>query len=213
MCQWAGCSKSRAFKTLKLLETHLENIHLNPLLCTQSGCTYNRPFPKKGDLDRHLATIHGIGRLFRCPQRDCTRHVWPFGRKDKFRDHVNRESHGTFKCQFDHCRDHDGGLLTKDEAVNHENLWHSDVDAMECAVGNCEGSHSRFTMDWLIWHLKEVHEVHISRVLLKRMQEQGKTSIISADVSGLAEGYYRRLSHGAELTCLWCQKLRTNHID
>jgi general transcription factor IIIA len=203
LCSWPGCSKSTPFKTLKLLETHLENIHVNPLVCTQPGCPYNRPFPKKGDFDRHLASRHGIGRLFRCPDRTCPRHKRPFGRKDKLREHVNKYRHGTcaFSCQFDHCihNDNNGGLLSQEDVSKHQETHHG---LYECAIGDCEGSNSRFSQYELKLHLSYNHNV--MALLLEDLQKQGKTTVTSADVTGLDDKYFVFFLIGVGYGCYGC---------
>jgi len=210
LCSWPGCAKTTAFKTQKLLETHLENIHINPLICTQPHCPYNIPFPRKGDFDRHLASKHGIGRLFRCPDSHCRWHNRPFGRKDKFRQHMSKYSHGTFHCQFDHCEHKTKGLWTKEDLANHEQAHHTDVGTTECAIGNCEGSNSRFTKyDWEA-HLRWQH--WIGGFPLENLQKQGKTTVTLADVTGLNQDCYLFGSRTARLDCIWCKHSRKHTI-
>ncbi|CZR59434.1 uncharacterized protein PAC_09326 [Phialocephala subalpina] len=202
-CPLPGCNKTTPFRTQKLLDTHLENIHLNPLHCTQQGCSYNRPFPKKGDLDRHLASKHGIGRLFRCPRRECPRHTQPFGRKDKLREHVKNNEHGLHHCQYDHCRlkQSDKGLLAREDVSKHEMGW--EHGEYECGIGDCAESTSRFSRELLRRHIILYHDIRYDNI--PELPKQGSRPLILADVSNLEKKCYVYHWKGANTTCALCE--------
>ena len=42
-CCWHGCSSKARPRTAKMFEDHLNNIHVNPLLCTFEGCRHRTP--------------------------------------------------------------------------------------------------------------------------------------------------------------------------
>ncbi len=197
-CSWPGCNKTTPFKSQKLLQTHLENIHIYPLLCTQPGCTYGFPFAKKGDLDRHLASKHGIGRLFKCPQRECLRHSRPFGRKDKLREHMRAAEHGPDHCQYDNCMyKHIYGFLTREEASEHEANYHGDY---ECRIGSCEQSRSCFLGVMLAGHLFE-HNIQRPYTLLSEWLKPGQKTITLADFDNLGKEWHWKPSRVIATTC------------
>lgn len=156
-CTWPGCRSKSVFRTFKLLEAHVNNIHINPLCCTVPLCKHKRPFSKQGDLDRHILSVHNAKPSFKCPYLKCDRHERGFARKDKLKDHINKHGHGTFHCKYHHCiYNKHRGLLSLEDVVSHE-LSHP-INGYECAIGSCKGSSSCFEASQLKQHLNWQHD-------------------------------------------------------
>jgi hypothetical protein len=120
-CTWPGCRSKSVFRTFKLLEAHVNNIHINPLCCTVPQCKHKRPFSKQGDLDRHILSVHNAKLSFKCPYLGCRRHERGFPRKDKLKDHINNLGHGSFHCKYHHCKYNKyRGLFSLEDAISHE---------------------------------------------------------------------------------------------
>jgi hypothetical protein len=155
-CTWPGCRSKSVFRTFKLLEAHVNNIHINPLCCTVPQCKHKRPFSKQGDLDRHILSVHNAKLSFKCPYLGCRRHERGFPRKDKLKDHINNLGHGTFHCKYHHCKySRHRGLFSLEDIISHE-LSHP-TDGYECAIGSCKESSSCFKASQLIHHLSRQH--------------------------------------------------------
>ncbi|TVY45536.1 Transcription factor IIIA [Lachnellula subtilissima] len=150
-CTWPGCTKSE-LDTRKKLETHVTNIHINPLRCTMTGCKRTEPFGRKGDLERHIASVHKHGRTWKCPHKTCKRHTNGFPRKDKLNEHSRTTGHGAIRCPYHHCcqRYH----LTEARLSSHINDHHG---TYECALGSCASTVSAFSLYKLTSHLLANH--------------------------------------------------------
>ncbi|KAH8587711.1 hypothetical protein B0O99DRAFT_641127 [Bisporella sp. PMI_857] len=157
-CTWPGCESEAFLKTRKLLETHVYNLHVNPLMCDVPGCTYRKAFAKLGDLERHKATRHERAGRFKCPDATCPRHIQGFSRKDKLKAHSKSHAPKILYCQFNHCEFYVNAERRKRFRSNNEHSIHQASHGLyECAVGGCEGSSSSFTLDGLIQHLNRRH--------------------------------------------------------
>jgi hypothetical protein len=154
LCTWPGCTKSK-LDTSKRLETHVTNVHLDPLRCTLRGCGRTEPFGRKGDLDRHIASVHKQGRTWKCPRKDCTRYTRGFPRKDKLNDHVREKCHGFFQCNYHHCW-YRGvtRFLTEAQLSSHHDKRHGNF---ECSIASCKGTVSAFDLHGLEDHLSFHH--------------------------------------------------------
>jgi hypothetical protein len=151
-CPWPNCSSKATFKTPSSLRTHLSNIHVTPLICTQPQCPYQRPFGKQYELDRHISTAHGEARNHRCPIDTCDASVTGFARKDKLIKHL-REEHENLKCPYNHCF----ATVLAEETEKHLLQSHDDY---ECALQGCQyGGASRFSRVNLKRHLRRDHLV------------------------------------------------------
>ncbi|KAF8863228.1 hypothetical protein BDZ45DRAFT_722642 [Acephala macrosclerotiorum] len=162
-CPWSGNCKSKAvFKSRRILQTHLENVHITPLVCTVSGCSYRKPFRSNYDLKRHTLTAHAhvqsgedSSQGLICPYPKCDRAPKIFVRKDKWLNHI-RTCHEEADCPLNHCkaggRD---GFLTQDDVVKHIRRDHG---KFECAIGSCASqAPSRFAEFELLKHLELHH--------------------------------------------------------
>ncbi|KUJ10281.1 uncharacterized protein LY89DRAFT_256627 [Mollisia scopiformis] len=155
-CPWSGNCKSKAvFKSRRILQTHLENVHITPLTCTASGCSYRKPFRSNYDLKRHMLTAHSGDsncQFLRCPYPKCDRGPRTFVRKDKWLIHI-RTSHDGTECPINHCKaGKRDGLLTHDDLVKHIRHEHG---KFECAIGACDSQlPSRFIESELLKHLE-----------------------------------------------------------
>jgi len=158
-CTWPGCDSEAFLKTCKLMETHVFNLHINPLICQEPGCKHTKPFAKLGDLERHKATVHERAGRFRCANTSCPRHNRGFSRKDKLTTHMRSHAPRILHCQFDHCEYHINSSRQKRFRSNNEYSLHqiSVHGPYECAIGLCEGSKSSFTCDRLFDHLERQH--------------------------------------------------------
>ncbi|TVY28369.1 hypothetical protein LHYA1_G004474 [Lachnellula hyalina] len=156
-CTWPGCTKPD-LDTRKKLETHVTNIHIDPLRCTVTGCIRSEPFGRKGDLERHLASVHKHGRTWKCPHKGCKRHTNGFPRKDKLNEHSRVTGHGAIRCTYHHC--HRRYYLTEAELSSHINDQHGNY---ECAVGSCASTVSAFSLTNVINHLSKDHKCYLFR--------------------------------------------------
>ncbi|CZR62403.1 uncharacterized protein PAC_12300 [Phialocephala subalpina] len=162
-CPWSGNCKSKAvFKSRRILQTHLENVHITPLVCTVSGCSYRKPFRSNYDLKRHTLTAHAhvqsgedSSQGLTCPYPKCDRAPKIFVRKDKWLNHI-RTCHEGADCPLNHCKaGRRDGFLTQDDVVKHIRRDHG---KFECAIGSCASqSPSRFAEFELLKHLELHH--------------------------------------------------------
>ncbi|TVY83953.1 hypothetical protein LSUE1_G003334 [Lachnellula suecica] len=154
ICTWPGCTKSN-LDTNKKLETHVTNIHIDPLLCTVTGCKRMAPFGRKGELDRHKASVHQQGRTWKCPRKDCKKHARRFPRKDKLREHIGLSGHSAFPCKYQHCSSKKWSkYITEAELGKH---YKHDHGVFECGIQNCTGTISAFNDDRFKIHLWNEH--------------------------------------------------------
>jgi hypothetical protein len=155
-CTWPGCIKSK-LDTCKKLETHVVNIHIEPLRCAFSGCRRTAPFGRKGDLDRHIASIHKKERSWKCPRRNCIFYIKGFSRKDKLNEHLRTKGHGALKCEYRHCgrsAPNFAPFLTEAELLSHCDDDHGNF---ECGIGSCANTSSAFTPRTLRFHVFYYH--------------------------------------------------------
>jgi hypothetical protein len=122
-CPWSGNCKSKAiFKSRRILQNHLDNVHITPLVCTVSGCPYRKPFRSNYDLKRHMLTAHSSensSQFLLCPYPKCDRDPKTFVRKDKWLIHIATCHEGT-ECPINHCkagRIHD--ISTHEDLMKH----------------------------------------------------------------------------------------------
>lgn len=169
-CTWPGCDSEAFLKTRKLMETHVFNLHISPLICQEPGCKHTQPFAKLGDLERHKATVHERAGRFRCANTTCPRHNRGFSRKDKLTTHMRSHTPRILYCQFDHCEYHINSPRRKRFRSNNEYSIHQTLSVhgpYECAIGLCEGSTSSFTCDRLVDHLRRQHYDYIYMITSK----------------------------------------------
>lgn len=161
-CCWQGCSSKARPKTAKMFEDHLNNIHINPLLCTFEGCRHRTPFRGKADLQRHINSVHVEGTKAKCPFLGCRSERRDFSRKDKLILHL-REVHDTDPCPFAHCVvDLDPRT---DSTAKHIAKLHGEF---ECALGSCQEFVSSFCDNGLLEHLQLDHKMQWETVLKAR---------------------------------------------
>ncbi|KUJ11186.1 uncharacterized protein LY89DRAFT_239324 [Mollisia scopiformis] len=122
-CLWARNCKSKAiFKTERIFRTHLENVHISPILCTVKDCQHRKPFRSRYDLERHITVFHkeASASYLYCPCTKCDQSPIAFIRKDKWLLHI-QTCHEDTECPFDDCP---GGIngdvcLTHSDVVTH----------------------------------------------------------------------------------------------
>jgi hypothetical protein len=149
-CIWPKCSSKVLFKWPSSLRTHINNVHLYPLVCTFPRCSHTSAFGKQHDLDRHMSTIHNPTGAHTCPVETCDRNINGFSRKDKLMKHM-REAHVNFKCPLNHCV----VTVVENQTESHIQEAHGDY---ECGFGACgNAAASRFTRDSVNRHLRRVH--------------------------------------------------------
>lgn len=161
-CCWYGCPSKARHKTAKLFEDHLNNIHINPLLCTVDGCNHKTPFRGKADLQRHINCVHIEGSKAKCPFLSCRSEGRDFSRKDKLIIHL-RDAHDTDPCPFAHC------VVVLDPRIDstakHIAKLHGEF---ECALGSCKQFVSSFCDSGLLEHLQLDHKMDWGTVLKAR---------------------------------------------
>ncbi|KAH6716921.1 hypothetical protein BKA61DRAFT_572988 [Leptodontidium sp. MPI-SDFR-AT-0119] len=161
-CSWPRCPSKALFKSPRMLQTHLENIHVSPLLCSFPNCTHRTPFRSNFDLKRHLRTHSGEQGRFHCPYPSCEKDPKIFVRKDKWLNHL-RSSHSGDSCPLNHCEAGcKGHFQSQAEIVEHIKKFHGNF---ECGIGSCSsGSRSRFAEFDLLKHLEIAHGMQYSDI-------------------------------------------------
>jgi len=136
---------------LKSFEAHLNNIHVNPLVCTVEHCKHRKPFRANHDLQRRIATAHNPYAKYVCPYESCADRRRGFSLKDKWLSHL-REHHDTEWCPFTHCPLRQEHPPPHSQSTSkHIGKAHSNL---ECALKSCEGKISRFSETQLLEHLE-----------------------------------------------------------
>ncbi|PMD31388.1 hypothetical protein L207DRAFT_195416 [Hyaloscypha variabilis F] len=169
-CPWSGCPSRERFKLLSPLKIHLQNVHVNPLLCVRQNCSFKRPFRNHRDLQRHIETKHAQTGDFRCPYKECETSIVTFRRKDKWLKHVQDVQHQLDNfCPVQHCekearRKHFAGFENQKGVMNHMFNEHTgtrlDARDFSCALGSCKyGDPPYLTKDQLARHLVEDHSL------------------------------------------------------
>ncbi|PVH85994.1 hypothetical protein DL98DRAFT_567863 [Cadophora sp. DSE1049] len=161
-CSWPKCPSKALFKSPRMLQSHLENIHVSPLLCSFPNCIHRTPFRSNFDLKRHLRTHSGEQGHFHCPYPNCEKDPKVFVRKDKWLNHL-RSSHSGDTCPLNHCSAAGkGAFQSQAEIVEHIKKSHGNF---ECGIGSCSsGSRSRFTESELLNHLEIAHEMQYNDI-------------------------------------------------
>jgi hypothetical protein len=164
-CTWHKCSSKALHKSRSLFEAHINNIHVNPLVCTVKDCKHKAPFRANHDLRRHIATAHYVDAKYNCPFKFCAIRCRCFRRKDKWLSHL-KEHHETEVCPYAHCwYGQDDISLHRKSASKHIGKAHS---FFECALKSCEGKTSCFSATQLLEHLEIHHGMEWALVLKTR---------------------------------------------
>jgi hypothetical protein len=162
-CTWHKCSSKASHRSRNLFEAHLNNIHVNPLVCTVKHCKHKTPFRANHDLQRHIATAHNIDSKYTCPYTYCAGRG--FIRKDKWMSHL-KEHHDTEPCPYAHCQRRTENIPLHQRSVSkHIGKTHS---SFECALKSCKGKISRFAESQLLEHLELHHAMEWVLVLKAR---------------------------------------------
>jgi hypothetical protein len=164
-CTWHKCRSKASHKSRNLFDTHINNIHVNPLVCTVKLCKHKAPFRANHDLQRHIATAHHVDAKYKCPFIPCSIRGRGFMRKDKWLSHL-KEHHETEPCPYAHCQyGQDDAPLHRKSASKHIGKAHS---FFECALKSCEGKTSRFSRIQFSEHLEIHHAMEWALVLKTR---------------------------------------------
>ncbi|KAN0121981.1 hypothetical protein V8E51_000307 [Hyaloscypha variabilis] len=169
-CPWSGCPSRERFKLLSPLKIHLQNVHVNPLLCVRPNCSFKRPFRNHRDLQRHVETKHAQTGDFRCPYKECATSIVTYRRKDKWLKHVQDAQHQLDNfCPVQHCEKEArntslSGFENQRGVMNHMFNVHTgtrlDVRDFSCALLGCEhGDPPYLTKYQMARHLREDHYV------------------------------------------------------
>lgn len=187
ICPWKGCTSRAKFANRKFLNVHLDNIHVEPLVCEVTGCGYQKPFRNKHDLERHRRTAHESVKEWACPYERCRGEGLGFARKDKLLVHF-RDMHGSEggnkagegkRCPISHCREVLGEVMDglgeengegngRERMVEHVKRDHGNF---ECALGRCAGDFkqmrikSLFSDQGLEKHLQRDHGINGSEAV------------------------------------------------
>jgi hypothetical protein len=162
-CTWHKCSSKASHRSRNLFEAHLNNIHINPLVCTVKDCKHKTPFRANHDLQRHIATAHNVDSKYTCPFTSCASRG--FIRKDKWMSHV-KGHHDTELCPYAHCQRHTENIPLHQRSISkHIGKAHS---SFECALKSCKGKISRFAESQLLEHLQIHHGMEWALVLNAR---------------------------------------------
>jgi hypothetical protein len=161
-CNWYKCSSKASHKSRNLFETHLNNIHVNPLVCTVKNCKHKTPFRANHDLQRHIATAHHVRPKYKCPYKCCAEFP-AFIRKDKWLRHL-QGLHESDPCPYAHCQRQMESLSPR-HGSRHIGKAHSNF---ECALKSCEGTTSRFSESQFLEHMEVHHAMEWALVLKMR---------------------------------------------
>jgi hypothetical protein len=161
-CTWHGCNSKATHKNRNLFEGHLNNIHVNPLVCTVKHCKHKTPFRANYDLQRHIATVHGVQSKYKCPYDSCADKGKGFIRKDKWLMHL-KERHEFEPCPHAHCQHRLENIpLWRQSTSKYIGKSHSNF---ECSLKSCKETISRFSESQLLEHLEIHHEMEWTLVL------------------------------------------------
>jgi hypothetical protein len=164
-CTWHGCPSGAKYKSEKLFEQHLVNVHINPLVCTVKHCKHTKPFRANHDLQRHIATAHTQKSKYRCPFVYCSHTVKGFPRKDKWIVHLQRH-HDTDPCPYAHCQSLDDPTVgCRPSTALHIAKIHG---TFECGLPGCKEKVSGFSDTALSEHLQVAHDMEWAFVLQAR---------------------------------------------
>jgi len=175
-CTWFKCSSKAAHRSRNVFEAHLNNIHLNPLVCTVTPCKHKTPFRANHDLQRHIATVHCVDSKYKCPYMSCMGRA--FIRKDKWITHL-KEHHDTEPCPYEHCQRRTENVPFHQRSVSrHIGKVHSNF---ECDLKSCKGKISGFKESQLLEHLQLHHAMEWAVVLKSRetMKANGDRTLTS----------------------------------
>jgi hypothetical protein len=162
-CTWNGCTTKARYKSEKLFEQHLVNIHINPLVCTVKHCKHTKPFRANHDLQRHIATAHAGTPKYCCPFTFCSGKRFP--RKDKWMKHLH-DHHDTEPCPYAHCLDDSFVGCPGKSTAAHIAKMHG---TFECGLSSCnKGKVSGFSDAALSEHLQVSHNIEWAIVLKAR---------------------------------------------
>jgi hypothetical protein len=162
-CTWHKCNSKASHRSRNVFEAHLNNIHVNPLVCTVKHCKHKTPFRANHDLQRHIATVHNVDSKYTCPYMSCAGRG--FIRKDKWMSHL-KEHHDTEPCPYAHCQRRMENIPLHQRSVSkHIGKTHSNF---ECALKSCKGKISRFAESQLLEHLELHHAMEWALVLKAR---------------------------------------------
>jgi hypothetical protein len=151
-CTWYQCSSKASHRSQNLFDAHVNNIHVNPLVCTVKNCKHKTPFRANHDLQRHIATAHNVDSRYSCPYTSCDGRG--FIRKDKWMSHLKRH-HDTEPCPYAHCQRQPEDIPFYQRSISkHIGKAHSNF---ECALKTCHGKISRFAESQLLEHLQLHH--------------------------------------------------------
>ena len=140
-------------KTQKALETHVFNLHIDPLRCTWSGCKNMTSFGKQGDLERHISSVHLKDNKYKCPISSCSRHQRGFPRKDKLKSHMRQPGHVLICCSYNY---HNEGFLNSGQFLKHHVRSRKVHGNYKCSIGGCQGG-TRFWGQHLKEHVRHCH--------------------------------------------------------
>jgi hypothetical protein len=169
-CPWPDCSSKKAsYKSKNLFDAHLNNFHINPLVCTVVGCKHKTPFRANHDLQRHIATAHDSDAKYWCPYKTCGDSDRRFVRRDKWLSHL-KEHHETEPCPYAHCQRQLAQIsLSCTSTSKHIGKDHG---SFECALKPCDDRISRFSEIRLMEHMELHHAMEWALVL--RMKDTVK---------------------------------------
>lgn len=159
-CKWPDCeSRKGAFSTASRLWDHIQNIHIEPLICPERDCSHKKAFGKQGDLDRHYKSKHFNGSLpFKCTRPLCPKPINGFARRDKLKEHV-RNWHGAFECLIPGCHRGSGNCFrTQDQLDSHGQAGHRGLER-GCQLSHCQTSNTfEASLDVLLAdHIAAIH--------------------------------------------------------
>lgn len=184
-CMQENCpGRVKTFYHLSIFERHMQNYHINPLMCTEPGCTHRKPFGRKGDLNRHFSSVHKGERPFKCPVKGCRENTHGFTRRYKLQQH-RAEKHHLFRCTLTHCS------AKVQEGSEHEHLA-KDHGEFECALGACQArGESQFKTSSLNAHLELEHGLWpkglISFSFGSIMKAWGTTTVLPGNIRFLLD--------------------------
>lgn len=90
MCNWPGCGRSFAVK--HALDGHMNSVHLKAKKHVCPHCS--QAFDDSSNLSKHKKQVHNPETGIRCPARHTHGCTYVDSRKDKMKEHCERECHG-----------------------------------------------------------------------------------------------------------------------
>lgn len=153
VCTWPGCGRSFAVK--HALDGHMNSVHLKAKKHICPFCM--QAFDDSSNLSKHKKQVHNPETGIKCPARHTHGCIYVDSRKDRMKEHCEREGHGLetvrdphawnlwvqqFKtaCKKSHCRRQSmmsGSSMSRGSSMSASSFAPVRRNAIECSKQGC----------------------------------------------------------------------------